>query len=138
MSTLLRRPIVWIATVALAASAVTLSLFMLPGQAAAQPITTVSVRDMAAALEAGALVLDVREPWEYGEGHVAGTVLVPLMTVAERADEFPKDQPIYVFCRSGNRSLVAAESLAAAGFTDVRNVDGGIIAWTSARLPVQR
>ena len=50
----------------------------------------------------------------------------------------PKDEPVYVFCRSGNRSLQAAQALVAAGYEDVRNVDGGILAWTATGLPVVR
>jgi rhodanese-related sulfurtransferase len=63
---------------------------------------------------------------------------VPLATVADRVGDFPKDQPVYVVCRSGNRSLVAARTLVEAGFTDVRNVEGGMIAWAAAGFPVQR
>lgn len=138
MNAMLRRPTLWIATVAVLASAAVAVALLPRSEAAAEPLTTVSVHDMRAALQEGALVLDVREPFEYAEGHVEGTTLVPLATVAARAGEFDKDAPVYVFCRSGNRSLVAAQTLVAAGFTDVRNVDGGIIAWNAARLPVVR
>ena len=137
MTALLRRPAVWIAAVVVLASAAA-AVSLLPRQAAAEPLRTVSVHDMRAALQTGALVLDVREPFEYVEGHVEGTTLVPLATVAARAGEFSKDEPVYVFCRSGNRSLSAARELVAAGFSDVRNVDGGIIAWHAAGLPIVR
>lgn len=103
---------------------------------ATPPLSHVSVHDMHAALEAGALVIDVREPFEYAEGHVEGTTLVPLASVSARAGEFDKGAPVYVFCRSGNRSLAAAHNLVEAGFSDVRNVEGGIIAWLDAGLPV--
>jgi rhodanese-related sulfurtransferase len=105
---------------------------------AAAAMSNVTVQQLHVAAAAGALVLDVREPFEYAEGRVAGSTLVPLATVAERVDDFPKDQPVYVVCRSGNRSLVAARTLVEAGYSDVRNVDGGMIAWTAAGLPVQR
>jgi rhodanese-related sulfurtransferase len=137
MNALLRRPTAWIALVVVLASAAA-AVSLLPRTAAAEPLSTVSVHDMRAALLEGALVLDVREPFEYAEGHVEGTTLVPLATVAARASEFAKDAPVYVFCRSGNRSLTAARELVAAGFSDVRNVDGGIIAWNAARLPIVR
>jgi phage shock protein E len=134
---LFTRPIFWIAiVVAVAVAAVLLQVGRPRAQAGA--LSNVTVTDLHQAAQAGAVVIDVREPSEFREGHVAGSVLVPLATVAARANEFDKNQPIYVFCRSGNRSLQAANTLVAAGFTDVRNVQGGILAWTAARLPVTR
>jgi rhodanese-related sulfurtransferase len=105
-------------------------------------LTTVTVRDLFAAIgqDPAPTVLDVREPDEYAAGHVQGALLMPLARTVEMAlaAELPKDQPVYVFCRSGNRSLQAAQALVAAGYQDVRNVDGGILAWTAAGLPVVR
>lgn len=137
MTAVLRRPVTWIAVVTLLASAA-VAVSLISRDAAANVLTTVSVHDMQIGLERGAVVLDVREPFEYAEGHVAGTLLVPLATVGDRVGDLAKDEPVYVFCRSGNRSLVAAQTLVEAGFRDVRNVDGGILAWTAASLPVTR
>jgi rhodanese-related sulfurtransferase len=106
--------------------------------AEAAALRNVSVNDLHQAAQQGALVLDVREPYEFAEGHVEGSLLVPLGTISARVGDFPKDEPVYVFCRSGNRSLQAAQMLVDAGYTDVRNVEGGIIAWNNARLPVAR
>lgn len=138
MATLLSRPITWLLAAAAAAAAGTVAVLASQSGPERGPLVTVGVHDMAAGLAEGALVLDVREPFEYADAHVDGTVLVPLATVAARSDEFPKDQPVFVFCRSGNRSLVAAQALVDAGFVDVRNVDGGIIAWHEAGLPLVR
>jgi rhodanese-related sulfurtransferase len=102
------------------------------------PLTHVSVADLHAARADGALVIDVREPHEYAEGRVPGSVLVPLATVSARAPEFATDDPVFVICRSGNRSLAAAEALVAAGFGDVRNVLGGMLAWEAEALPIER
>ena len=136
MSTaLLTRPVFWIAlVVAIAAAALLMQITRPRAQAGA--LSNVSVTDLRAAAQAGAVVIDVREEHEYRSGHVAGSILVPLATVGARAGEFDENEPIYVFCRSGNRSLQAANALVAAGFTDVRNVEGGILAWNAARLPV--
>ena len=134
---LFARPIFWVVVIAAIAIVAVLLVQNRP-QAAAGALTNVTVQQLHEAARAGALVLDVREPFEYAEGHVEGSILVPLATVAARAGEFPKDQPVYVFCRSGNRSLQAAQTLVAAGYSDVRNVEGGIVAWTAARLPVKR
>ena len=105
-------------------------------------LTTVTVHDLFEAIgqEPAPTVLDVREPEEYAAGHVDGALLMPLARTVEMAlaAGLPKDEPVYVFCRSGNRSLQAAQALVAAGYEDVRNVDGGILAWTAAGLPVVR
>ena len=84
------------------------------------------------------LVLDVREPAEYRETHVKGSKLIPLDQLALRINELPHEQPIVAMCRSGNRSGVATDLLKRAGFTDVANLKGGIVAWQKQGLPVER
>ena len=87
-------------------------------------------------------VLDVREPQEYtGElGHIAGSVLIPLRELADRASELipHKAGPMVVVCRSGVRSTTAAAMLSALGFDEVYNLQGGMIDWNDRRLPVER
>ena len=97
----------------------------------------VTVADLAAR-DPGALVLDVREPWEYAEGHVPGSTLIPLAEVKARAAEVPADRTVFVICRSGNRSAQASEILAKAGKRDIRNVEGGMLAYQAAGYPVER
>ena len=83
-------------------------------------------------------VLDVRSPEEYTQdGHVTGSILIPLPELAMRLAEIPKDRPIAAFCRSGNRSKVAQDLLLSNGFTNVTNVTGGIGAWRNANLPTE-
>jgi rhodanese-related sulfurtransferase len=53
-------------------------------------------------------LLDVREPWEYREGHVPGAQLIPLAELERRVNEVPRDRPILAICHSGQRSLAAA------------------------------
>ncbi len=96
----------------------------------------VSVQDLANANEPNRIVLDVREPYEYADGHVEGATLLPLSQLPSRLDEVPADQPVYVYCRSGNRSQQASEILVKAGKRDIRNVKGGILAWEAAGYPV--
>ncbi|MDQ1620867.1 MAG: hypothetical protein QOE19_3436 [Actinomycetota bacterium] len=103
---------------------------------------TVTIHDLKAALDGAAgdatpLVLDVREPYEYAEGHVPGAELVPLATVPQRLDALPADQPVYVVCAVGGRSAQAASFLSARG-VDAVNVDGGTQDWVAAGYPVQR
>jgi rhodanese-related sulfurtransferase len=91
----------------------------------------------AAAHRDGAVVVDVREPFEYAEGHVPGAVLMPLRQLASRAAELPRGVLVYVICASGNRSLSAAEYLTATG-VDAWSVAGGTGAWLRAGRPVVR
>ena len=76
------------------------------------------------------IVLDVREQHEYDEGHIPGAILIPYTEIENRAeDELPdKNKLILVYCRSGRRSKIAAESLANLGYTNVKEF-GGIIDW---------
>jgi rhodanese-related sulfurtransferase len=102
---------------------------------------TVTVHDLKAALDgagpAGPVVIDVREPYEYAEGHVPGAELVPLASVPQRLGDLPADQPIYLVCAVGGRSAQAASFLSARG-VDAVNVDGGTQEWVAAGYPVQR
>jgi rhodanese-related sulfurtransferase len=82
--------------------------------------------------------LDVREPAEYAEAHIAGSTLIPLGQLANRISKLPQDRPIVAVCRSGNRSSVALSVLARAGFTNVLNLRGGMIAWSRSGLPTKR
>ena len=72
-------------------------------------------------------LLDVREEYEYQEGHVKGAVNLPLREILSQKDSLPKDKDIYVYCRSGHRSADAVNFLKSLGFEKVYNVDGGFI-----------
>lgn len=76
-------------------------------------------------------LLDVRETSEYKGGHIEGAVNAPLSSLNANQLSYPKDEPIYVICRSGNRSAQAASQLQAAGYTEIYDVSGGIMAWES-------
>ena len=97
--------------------------------------TNISVQQLKAALDAKEqlVLLDVRTPEEYtGDGHVAGSVLIPVDQIQTRLGELSKATPIVCICRSGNRSQTACATLAANGYTGLRNVTGGMSAWTAA------
>lgn len=94
--------------------------------------------DMFAAAHAdGALVIDVREPYEYVAEHVPGARLVPLVRLPHHAGELPAGEPVYVICASGNRSWTAAQFLISRGI-DARSVIGGTGDWVARGLPVVR
>jgi rhodanese-related sulfurtransferase len=97
----------------------------------------VSQDAFAAAHDGGAVVIDVREPYEYVTGHVPGARLVPLAQIASARADLPRDQRVYVICASGNRSLAAADFLAHGG-VDAVSVAGGTGAWARAGRPVVR
>jgi hydroxyacylglutathione hydrolase len=71
--------------------------------------------------------VDVRKQTEWNEGHVPGALHVHLGYLLDRADELPRDRPLLLYCRSGNRSGMGMSLLQAAGFGDVRNVEGGVV-----------
>jgi len=88
--------------------------------------------DVAAAaqlLRAGALLLDVREPFELNLCQVAGSRHIPMRQIPESLPELPQDRPILVLCHHGHRSLRVTQFLRASGLTKVTNVAGGIDAW---------
>ncbi|MBU1040582.1 MAG: sulfurtransferase [Proteobacteria bacterium] len=78
-------------------------------------------------------LLDVRQDFEYAEGHLPGATLIPLPELADRASELDPALPAVVYCRSGMRSLAAANLLSGLGFQDVVSMQGGIMAWEGAQ-----
>ena len=72
-------------------------------------------------------LLDVREEYEYQEGHIKGAVNLPLREILSQKDSLPKDKDIYVYCRSGHRSADAVNFLKSLGFEKVHNIEGGFI-----------
>ncbi|GAB4183651.1 MAG: rhodanese-like domain-containing protein [Roseiflexaceae bacterium] len=100
---------------------------------------TISVNDLQAKIARGDsfVLLDVRTPEEFsGDGHVEGAMLIPVQQLGQRMNELPKEQEIVCICRSGNRSTTACAQLAQAGFTKLKNVSGGMIAWSQAGYPI--
>ncbi|WP_432363224.1 sulfurtransferase TusA family protein [Sporosarcina sp. UB5] len=75
------------------------------------------------------IVLDVREVAEYAFGHIPGSQSLPLGDIDNSLDSLDKEASIYIVCRTGNRSDMAAQKLAAAGFKDVKNVVPGMSEW---------
>lgn len=88
-------------------------------------------------VQAGALLVDVREENEYAEVHAQGAQLLPLSELEARFNELPKDRELVMICRSGARSARAAEFLNAQGYTAI-NLTGGTLAWQDAGLPTAR
>jgi rhodanese-related sulfurtransferase len=113
-------------------------------------IREISATDAAAAVRNSAkktLVLDVREPAEWAEGHIPGALHVPRGMLEAKADlEYANREPaladrstaIIVHCASGARSALAADVLQQMGFSDVKSMAGGIQAWKEGGLPIEK
>ena len=84
------------------------------------------------------VLIDVREDWEYAEGHIPGATLIPLGQVPDRLSEIPKDKTVVAVCRSGNRSGQATNFLRQQGFENVHNMQGGMNAWSQAGFEVEQ
>lgn len=84
---------------------------------------------------ADAVILDVREPHEIAQARIEGTIDIPLGELVERVAEVPTDTTVYVLCHVGGRSAQATQYLESIG-VDAVNIDGGIMAWYQAGLPI--
>lgn len=74
-------------------------------------------------------IIDVREDYEYAEGRIPGTKLIPIGQFISRMDEVDKTKPVLVYCSVSSRSPSAAKVLAQSGYTEVYNLDGGLARW---------
>jgi rhodanese-related sulfurtransferase len=84
------------------------------------------------------ILIDVREYAEYSSERISQSQPIPLGDLTSRINHLDNSLPIYVICRSGRRSSEAQQKLLSLGFSDVRNVIGGMQAWQAAGLPVER
>lgn len=112
------------------------TLLLMFGALSSQAVTNIDVRQAQSMNLQGALILDVREPQEFAEAHAPNAILIPLGELGARLQEIDayKNKPVAIMCRSGRRSGIAAGLLEKAGYTDVSNVSGGILAWKKAGL----
>lgn len=110
-------------------------------------ITECSVSEVEQCLDSDTLLIDIREPAEFEKGHIPGAVLLPRglmefeihnIVEAARTDRTlpAAEQPIVLYCGTGGRSALAAQSLEAMGYKNVSSMAGGIVAWATAHLPL--
>ena len=84
------------------------------------------------------VVLDVRTPEEFAAGHVPGAKNVPYDLVAARLGEIPRDKDVVLYCKSGRRAGLAADVLAANGYTRLSHLEGDMTAWVANGRPVEK
>lgn len=84
--------------------------------------------------------IDVREIDEWESGRIPGTVHIPKDSIKDRIHEVTTDKckPVYLHCKGGRRSYIAAEYLCEMGYTEVYSIDGGIMEWAMAGYPVEK
>jgi len=93
--------------------------------------------DVEARMKAGAAVVDVRSTAEWRSGHIIGSQHVPLGRLVSHMADKPRSQSVVLVCETGSRSAIGASLLTAAGFNDVTNLTGGIVAWRRDGLPLE-
>ena len=101
-------------------------------------IREISVEDARKLGKGGAVLVDVREADEFSQGHVPGAVFIPrgqLETTIEA--RIPRDQHVVIYCASGNRSALAAVTLAEMGYASCASMAGGFKGWAQAGHPVE-
>ena len=122
-------------------------MLVTPSEVVAKAKATIkecSVREVHSCLNAGTVLIDIREPAEFARGHIPGAILIPrgllefeiLPALQKRGATDPAGCDIILYCGTGGRSALAAYSLDAMGFSNVQSMDGGIVAWAEARLPI--
>ncbi len=131
-----KKPYRWIILLALVAviAAVAL-LWPRPSGATAAYPSEISVDQALSEREAGAFILDVRQPEEWNEIHIPDSTLIPLDELPNRLKEVPRDQKIVVVCRSGNRSKSGRNILLQNGFEQVTSMQGGVNQWRDKGYP---
>jgi len=103
---------------------------------AAQDISPSAYQTQFVASSAAHLLIDVRTTEEFASGHIHGAVNIPVEELQDRLNQIPSDEPIVLYCRSGNRSAQAARILTQAGYTDLYDL-GGVNEWTAQGFPLE-
>lgn len=106
-----------------------------------------TVTEVHSCLNSETLLIDIREPAEYNKGYIPGALLAPrgllefeIHGIVQRTctdqNSAPEDRDIVLYCGTGGRSALAAQTLDTMGYRNARSMAGGIVAWAAARLPV--
>ncbi|MEY5030175.1 MAG: hypothetical protein RLZZ334_122 [Actinomycetota bacterium] len=115
------------------------SVLLLAGCSSSSSAIDLSVTEFSGKVaEAGVITLDVRTPGEFAEGHIEGAQLIDFQSgnFENEISSLDKNATYAVYCRSGNRSGQAVKVMHDAGFHNVYNLNGGVIDWANAGLPL--
>ena len=105
-----------------------------------------SIRDVNDCMHEDTVLIDIREPAEFQRGHIPGAMIIPrgllefeiIPALEKRGLGIPiTEYDIVLYCGTGGRSALAAKSLDDMGFRNVKSMDGGIVAWAEAKLPLE-
>jgi rhodanese-related sulfurtransferase len=119
--------------------AILASVLLLAGCSSSSSAVDLSVSEFSNKVtEAGIITLDVRTPGEFNEGHIDGALLIDFQSgnFENEIASLDKSKTYAVYCRSGNRSGEAVKVMRDAGFTNLYNLNGGVIDWANAGLPL--
>ncbi len=110
----------------------------LPSAASPSLVAPAAADALLGAPPAGLVVLDVRTAEEFAAGHLEGAVMIDFQspTFADDVIAIDRDVPVLVYCRSGNRSAQAVAAMVGLGFANLIELDGGVVAWEAAGLPL--
>jgi rhodanese-related sulfurtransferase len=115
------------------------SVLLLAGCSSSSSAVDLSVSEFSNKVtEAGIITLDVRTPGEFNEGHIDGALLIDFQSgnFENEIASLDKSKTYAVYCRSGSRSGEAVKVMRDAGFTNLYNLNGGVIDWANAGLPL--
>jgi rhodanese-related sulfurtransferase len=101
-----------------------------------QQSTSLAPERVAEMVREGAPVVDVRSANEHTAGHIPGDRPIPFDQLKDEAASLPQDQPVILYCRSGERSGAAVQALRVSGF-DAYNIEGGLLEWAAQGLPLE-
>lgn len=112
------------------------------GGVAAQSIKSLPPKEFQAAMQAASnyVLIDVRTAPELASGKLKGAKHIDIRSTNfnQRIQQLDPNQPVFVYCHSGGRSMMAAKRLASLGFDQIYNLQGGIVSWNSQRMPIKK
>jgi rhodanese-related sulfurtransferase len=126
----------WILAGVAVIGAIILGAVLLIGKGSSSS-SQISVAQAMDKFHSGAFILDVRTSEEWNQGHIPGSILIPLDQLPGRLSEVPRDRDMVVVCRTGVRSAQGLQILQQAGFTRAASMTGGMLAWQAAGYPIE-
>jgi rhodanese-related sulfurtransferase len=116
------------------------AVFVFESRARATAFAAITSQDLIRLMNQGALVLDIRKPEEFAQGHVNGAKHLPSDQILTAGDNYKrfKDKPVVVYCDSGSLAAAAVRQLTAQGFTKAFTLRGGFAGWRAENLPVAK